>query len=171
MGTFGTIKETLGTIKELSVANSPKDKNISQCVPISRRIWISSARVRKLLQAYVKDGLVPHDFNNLLTDLEAKSFHAYVGNSYSSLTTEGDNIYRPYNPQLKSMLKYLSSTEPLAGIFQFPVLSEEERIFVMDLASGQPGEVNRIELLYAKMANLETLFTSYEIEILSSSLL
>ena len=41
----------------------------------------------------------------------------------------------------------------------------------MDLASGQPGEVNRIELLYAKMVNLKTLFTSYGIEILSSILL
>ena len=99
-------------------------------------------------------GLVPHEFN-LHTDLEAESFQAYVGNNYSSLTTEGDTFYRPYNPQLMYVLEYLSSTEPLAGIFQFPILVEEERIFVMDLASGQPGEVNQIELPYAKMVNIK----------------
>ena len=29
------------------------------------------------------------------TSALAESFQAYVGNSYSSLTTEGDTIYRP----------------------------------------------------------------------------
>ena len=157
---------TLGTVKELPPESLPTDNTISQYVPISRRVWVSNPRVRKLLQNYVKDGLSPQEFNLLYANLEPKSFQTYVANSYSSSTPEGNVNYRPNNPNIKSILKYFSSTDPLVGIFQFSILNKEELLLLMDLANGHSGNTELVEIIYAKMVNLQTLFRSYELEVL-----
>ena len=53
-------------------------------------------------------------------------------------------ITRPNNLHLKSVLKYLSTTEPISGIFQFSILNQEELALVVDLAAGIPGNINEI---------------------------
>ena len=141
---------TLGTVKELPPESLPTDNTISQYVPISRRVWVSNPRVRKLLQNYVKDGLSPQEFNLLYANLEPKSFQTYVANSYSSSTPEGNVNYRPNNPNIKSILKYFSSTEPLLGIFQFSIFNEEELLLLMDLANDHSGNTELVQIIYLR---------------------
>ena len=114
----------------------------------------------------VKDGLSPQEFNLSYANLEPKSFQTYVANSYSSSTPEGNVNYRPNNPNIKSILKYFSSTEALVGIFQYSILNEEKLLLLMDLANGHSGNTELVEIIYAKMVNLQTLFRSYDFEVL-----
>ena len=75
-------------------------------------------------------------------------------------------MYRPGNSNIKLILKHLSSTEPLLGIFQFSILSEEELLMFSDLANDYTRDMEHIENLYAKMVNLKPLFESYEFDAL-----
>ena len=157
---------TLGTIRELPRESSFAETNISQYVPISRRIWVSNPRVRKSLRTYAKDGLSLEEYNILLANLEPEAFQVYVGNSSSSTTIGGNVIYRPGNPKIKFILKHLSSNEPLLGIFQFSILSEKELLLFSDLANNYTRDMAHIENLYAKMVNFKPLFESYEFDVL-----
>ena len=78
--------------------------------------------------------------------------------------------YHPINQHLLSILKYLSTTEPITGIFQYPILNEAELLLVVDLAAGIPANIKQIEMLYKKMTNFKSLFQSYELEVLPSEL-
>ena len=104
-------------------------------IPIEKRIWISNPRLRRTLKQYTKDGLSPQEFNIFVEDLDPGAFQEYISNSYATCTNANTIIYRPNNPNISSILKYLSSLEPISGMFQFSILNGEELGFVVDLAA------------------------------------
>ena len=106
-----------------------------------------------------------------MEDLDPGAFQEYISNSYATCTNANTIIYRPNNPNISSILKYLSSLEPISGMFQFSILNGEEIGSVVDLATGFPSTAKRIDILYKKMVNFKPLFQSYELEILPSQLI
>ena len=90
--------------------------------------------------------------------MEPESFQAYV----ALLLTPGGSVnYRPNNPNIKSILKYFSLTEPWWVIFQFSILNEE-LLLLMDLANRHSENMELLEIIFATMVNLQTLFRSKE---------
>ena len=161
---------TLGTIRGIPNDNQPKETIVIPHIPIEKRIWISNPRLRRTLKQYTKDGLSPQEFNIFVEDLDPGAFQEYISNSYATCTNANTIIYRPNNPNISSILKNLSSLEPISGMFQFSILNGEELGIVVDLATGIPSTAERIDILYKKMVNFKPLFQSYELEILPSQL-
>ena len=122
------------------------------------------------MKQYTKDGLSPNTFAVLIANLTLSSLHEYVVNGSTSVVNGEIITYHPINQHLLSILKYLSTTEPITGIFQFPILNEAELLLVVDLAAGIPANIKQIEMLYKKTTNLKSLFQSYELEVLPSEL-
>ena len=76
--------------------------------------------------------------------------------------------YKPINKHVSLILRYLSTTQPISGVFQFSILDEAELALVVDLSVGMPRKVCEIDLLYKKMVNFKPLFLSYEVQVMPS---
>ena len=159
---------TLGTIREIPNDDQPKETAVTTHIPIEKRIWISNPKLRRTLKRYIKDGLSPKEFTIMVADLDPGAFQEYITNSYATCANVSIVLYRPNNKNISSILKYLSSVEPISGIFQFSILNEEELGFVVDLSDGTPATDKQIDLLYRKMINFKPLFEPYQLEVLPS---
>ena len=149
----------MGTLKDLPKDTPPTENHVTMHIPIQDRVLISSPRVRTSLKQYTKDGLSHNTFAVLIANLNPSSLHEYVVNGNTSVVNGEIITYHPINQHLLSILKYLSTTEPITGIFQFPILNEAELLLVVDLAAGIPANIKQIEM-YIRRRPISNLYSN-----------
>ena len=151
---------TMGTIKELPDFSQEFDEDrIFPLVPLHLRVVVPDINIRKAIKEYCLTGLSEAAFHNMVHSLKCKELCDYI--MYANNVEEEVCMINCEYPNARIIIELLSKSEPITGIFPISILSENEKVAVVNLSHQDPIDRSTLFDISAKMYTFQILINSF----------
>ena len=149
----------MGTTKTIPEYHHQFDETqVHSLVPFPERSFLYKSDLKRKLQKLCEIGLVETIFKSVIKSIP-NEFANYI--VYTTIVHEHNIVNLNSNyPGAKHVILLLCHSEPITGLFQFSLLSNDERKVIVSLSQGNTLSANELASIFKKMYTLKILINS-----------